>query len=166
MEIDPNSSPLVALAFLSIFHTLGGVAVGLGLRSFVDAPSLKALPRQAFVFIWGGMFGCLPLFAGLESGPGMLLAQIAILLGVIILTYLLRDYMREAFSNSNIVAIALGGVFLLTGMVGGWMFLFGDPDEPQRLAALVFIGAFGLTGGAIFLNGIKGVWRGEEEGED
>lgn len=139
------------LAFLSIFHVIGGAALGLTVRGWVDNPTRENLGGRIFLLVWGGMFGCMPLTFGLQEEPRLLIAQLAVLLTAFAVPYFWRDRLRELASEQYIVMLVFGGIFLLAGLIAGSFMI----REGEWLVALLFGGIFSLVGGGIFFGGLK-----------
>ncbi|MBI5653043.1 MAG: hypothetical protein HZC40_21735 [Chloroflexi bacterium] len=139
------------LGFLSIFHIIGGAAIGFTLRGLRDGFSI----RVPFMLIWGAGFGGLPLimgfvmFAQMEM-PYLVLAQIFIFIGAILVTALTPDWYLDVFKSKEVGAIGFGGIFLLVGIA---VAVVSFREEP--LVALVFGGIFGGVGAFVFWSGIK-----------
>jgi hypothetical protein len=51
------------LGFLSIFHVLGGIALGSTVRGLRNGFNGSKL----FFLVWGSMFGCIPLAIGAQA---------------------------------------------------------------------------------------------------
>jgi hypothetical protein len=139
------------LAFLSIFHVIGGAALGATVRAWLDSPTRQNLGRHVFFLIWGGMFGCMPLAFGLQEGGWMVVAQSAVLVTAFAVPFFWRDRLRELASQQFIIMLVFGGVFLVAGLVAGGAML----REGEWLVALLFGGIFSLVGGGIFFGGLK-----------
>ena len=146
------------LVFLSIFHAVGGAALGITLRGWVNDPSHKEVGRLFFL-VWGGMFGCMPLLFGLEYGLPMLAAQVAVLLSAIAVPFFWLDRLRELFSNQNLVLTGVGGIFLVAGLAAGGFLL----REGQWLPAALFGVPFVSMGGGIFFYGLRSLLQGSAE---
>lgn len=142
------------IAFFSLFHVIGGAALGITLRGWVNNPTRENLFGRFFFLIWGGMFGCIPLAIGIENGT--MAVQIVILLIAIVVPFIWLDHLREMVSDKNVVMVGFGGIFLIAGLVaGGAMF-----REREWLFAALFGGIFSLVGGSIFVSGLLNLMRG------
>jgi hypothetical protein len=142
------------IAFISIFHVIGGVALGITLRGWVNNPTRENLFSRTFFLIWGGMFGCMPLVFGIENGT--LVIQIVVLLIAIAVPFMWLEQLREMFSDQNVVMVGFGGIFLISGLVAGGALL----REREWLFAVLFGGIFSLVGGSIFFAGLRNLLRG------
>jgi len=91
------------IVFISLFHVIGGAALGITLRGWVNNPTRENLFRRVFFLIWGGMFGCMPLVFGIENGT--LLVQIVVLLVAIAVPFMWLEHLREMFSDQNVVMV-------------------------------------------------------------
>jgi hypothetical protein len=133
-------NPWIFIAFLSVFHILGGAAVGIALRDvrLGDKPNMMLL-------IWGLLFGGLPLAAAIGS-PIILPFQ----LGELILaggsTFFFWDRMQELLEQTGVVVILLAGVFFLVGCGAVGLLV----QQREFLTAFLF----GLTFGGAGLGGL------------
>jgi hypothetical protein len=154
-------SPLVLLAFLSIFHVIGAVALANGLRAVWDwrRDRERGPGNGVFLVVWGTMFGCMPFAFGLslaaekEVGTPLVLLGQAIVWAAAFLTALLFwdeviDWLRP-FLHPNVFLVGFGGVFML---VGAAVASFTIRDDV--LFGLLFGGIFMLVGGVIFALGV------------
>lgn len=142
------------LLFLSLFHVIGGIALGLTLNRLVRA---RRIDKQALFFVvWGGMFGCMPL-AMSEGDPRLLAAQVGILALAIGVPFAMGHSLREAFAQPAVQKIGFGGVFFVAGMgvLGVAIRSIGEAPLPIFLMAGVFV-AVGLS---IFVGGLREVSR-------
>jgi hypothetical protein len=143
------------LGFLSIFHIIGGAAIGFTLRGLRDGFSM----RVPFMLVWGAGFGGLPLVMGLAmfaqmEMPYLVLVQIFVFLGAILITALTPDWYFDAFKSKEIGMIGFGGIFLLVGIA---VAVVSFREEP--LVALIFGGIFGGTGAFVFWSGIQSLFK-------
>lgn len=138
--------------FLSLFHVIGGVAIGFTLRGIVD--SRENIGSRVFFLIWGGMFGCMPLAFGLDN-PATLPVQVGVLLAAIAVPFFWADRLREMFSDQSVLMLGFGGVFLLVGLIAGTLMA----REGEWIVALLFGGMFSLVGGGIFIGGLRALLR-------
>ena len=148
-------------AFISIFHVIGGVALGITLRGWASDPTRENLGGRVFFLVWGSMFGCMPLVFGLQTGLSMLAAQLAVLLVAIAVPFFWLERLRELTSDQNVVMIGFGGIFLIAGLAAGGFLL----REGEWLFAALFGGTFTLLGGGFFLGGLLKLLRGVSEDE-
>ena len=162
------SETISELAFLSIFHVIGGAALGLTLRSLVREPSLKGLFGRVFFLIWGGMFGCMPLAFSLQDG-GLNYTTLAFQLGILgtamAVPFFLYDYLREYARDKNMVRMGIGAaLFLFSAALSGAIIGSAGLDLPSLLIFTIFGGG----GGYLVVTGFRRVMigrEGEEEGE-
>jgi hypothetical protein len=154
-------NPLVLLAFLSIFHIIGSVALANGLRTIWDwwRDKERGLGNGVYFVIWGAMFGCMPFAFGLslaadnEVGTPLVLLGQGIVWGTAFLIALLFwddvvDWLRP-FLHPNVFLVGFGGIFML---VGAAVASFTIRDD--ILFGLLFGGIFMLIGGVFFAFGI------------
>jgi hypothetical protein len=154
-------NPLVLLAFLSIFHVIGAVALANGLRAIWDRWRDKegGLGNGIFFAVWGAMFGCMPFAFGLglaadnEVGTPLVLLGQGIVWGTAFLIALLFwddvvDWLRP-FLHPTVFLVGFGGIFMLVGAAVASFMIRDD-----ILFSLLFGGIFMLVGGVIFALGI------------
>lgn len=154
-------SPLAMLAFLSIFHVIGALALANGLRGLWNWLRGKERgPGSALFFVvWGAGFGCLPFAFGLglagdkETGDPLLLVGQIIVWGVAFLVALFFwddavDWVRP-FLHPYMFLIGFGGIFMLIGAATASLIIRDD-----FLFGLLFGGIFMLVGGLIFAFGV------------
>jgi len=150
-------NPLFTLAFLSLFHIIGAIAIGSALRSIwqsIRNEEPAGIFQQVFLVIWGGLFGCIPFGFGLDPElPGwFLLAQILIwAIPFFVTLFFGRAAMDWAkpLMNIKVGLMIFGGIFMLSGILGGWAtFKSGDVG-----AAIAISLIFGVVGAVIFLMG-------------
>ena len=151
---------ITILAFLSIFHLLGGAAIGFSVRGILRGkPSLVSL----FMIVWGAMFGCMPfaigasLFIALEA-PHWIAAEAGVLLVALIASALIPDTLLETLKSPAVSAIAFGGLFMLVGLGVGAVTMMHEP-----LLALLFGGSFTGAGALVFFTGVKKIFAPPEE---
>lgn len=145
------NGPIGTLAFVSIFHILGGGALGLtfrGLRKGFDFSKI-------FFLVWGTGFGCMPLAIGAQTfseGNVMYLfvLEVLILVGAVLVTALIPDWMLDTFKSQDVMAVGMGGLFFFIGIVVGGALLKSDP-----LMALLFGGAFAGSGGLLLYSRLR-----------
>ena len=145
------NDPIVALVFVSIFHIIGGVAVGSTLRGLRNGFPCGKI----FILIWGALFGCMPLAIGVETftktGAIYLLGiEILVLASAILGAALIPDWILESFSSVDLFPLGFGGLFLLVGLIVGGFSLKTDP-----LFGLVFGCIFGGVGAVVFILGLR-----------
>ncbi len=148
---------LAMLGFVSIFHIIGGAAIGSGLRRLSHGFALQPI----FFIVWGVFFGVLPLYIGVseltaKGFPLFFAAEIMVLLGTILLVAFVPDWIAEAFQSQNIYLILFGSVFLLTGIGAGiaaW--------QESIAAGLAMFFAFGSLGTFMFGMGLTKLLKGK-----
>ncbi|HEX7587676.1 MAG TPA: hypothetical protein VF478_05115 [Anaerolineae bacterium] len=139
------------LGFVSIFHILGGIALGYavrGLRNGFDG-------RKIFFLVWGAGFGCIPLAvgAGIFSDAHAIYLfgiEILVLASAIVVTALIPDEILDTFRSPELVPIEMGGLFILIGIVVGGAMLKTDP-----LFTILFGGSFAGAGALLFIRGLR-----------
>ncbi len=149
------NDPIFVLIFLSIFHIIGGIAVGSTLRGLRHGfPS-----GRLFFLIWGTLFGCMPLAIGFETFANadvvyLFALEMIVLAGAILGAALMPDWMLDAFSSAELLPLAIGGLFLLIGIIVGGVLLKTEP-----IVALAFGGIFGGVGALVFFSGLRSLLR-------
>jgi hypothetical protein len=111
---------LATLGFVSIFHVVGGVAFGVGLRRLLRSFSCQPV----FFLVWGGFFGGIPLLIGasqlLGKGQPIIFAvEAAVLLGTILVSAFVPDWIIDDFRSQNIYLMLFGAAFLFGGVIVG-----------------------------------------------
>ena len=144
------NSPLAQLGFVSLFHVIGGIAIGSALRGLKGGFSGGTL----FLLVWGGMFGCMPLAIGWDQfgaigRPDLLALEFGILIAAILATALMPGSMLEALKSPQVAPIAFGGLFLLIGIGAGVIMVQNDP-----LPGILFGGCFAGAGAISFVAGL------------
>jgi hypothetical protein len=137
-------------ALVSLFHVIGGVALGTTIRKMVDdfRAEGKLNLGRSFFLVWGGMFACIPLAFGLAV-PQILIAQVAVIAIAMLVPFFWADRARELVSDPNVIMMLFGGVFFVAGMGGGAAML----NEREYAGALTVGCLFVLIGGGIFWYG-------------
>lgn len=150
-------NPLFTLAFLSLFHIIGAIAIGSALRSIwqaIRSEQAVGVFQQIFLVIWGSLFGCIPFGFGLdpELPAWFLFAQILIwAIPFFIALFFGRTAIEWAkpLMNIKVGLMIFGGIFMLSGILGGWAtFKSGEVG-----AAVIISLIFGAVGAIIFLLG-------------
>ena len=136
---------LFPLAFLSIFHILGGAGLGVALRGLRRKRIREGVRENLVLIIWSLLFGGLPLAMGLAY-PGLFFFQILELGGACLVAFLYWDRIRELLGNTNLLLILFGGIFFSTGCGIGALLL--KTGEVLR-AVLVALPAGGLGLGLV-----------------
>ena len=150
---------LVLLAFLSLFHIVGGVVFGSSLRSL----SRRITGRSVFLLVWSLFFGGVPLLMYLQSDwPWWVHATRAVvLIGSAVLGFFLKDSLQGLLQQGHIVTMILGGVFMTTGtgLVASRIVAEGFP------LGLLMGSIFFLVGLGIFVLGFRG-WKKKTQDDD
>lgn len=139
------------VALISLFELIGGIAVGAGLRRLGRGLS----PNLIFFFVWGGMFSCIPLAAGLQEFSdtgqfGLLAVQLGVLLIAVLAAALTPNSILDSLRSPQVSPIAGGGLFVLVGIGVGVLVWQSAP-----LYALGFGGCFAGAGALLFISGLK-----------
>lgn len=139
------------LAFVCLFHVIGGAAVGSTVRGWLRG---RVACSSMYMVVWGGFFGGVPLVLGynlLVPQGGILYfgIELAVLFGTIALVALLPDWFVQSFDGRAIAPVALGGIFLLTGLAVGMSTFAESP-----LTALGIGGLFAGVGGLVFISAV------------
>jgi hypothetical protein len=150
------NSQLGTLAFLSVFHVIGGVAIGSAVRGWLRG---RFACRSLYLILWGAMFGLLPLVMGvmvfLPTGTVLFLGiQVGILLGTILVVALTPDWFVRAFDLQAMAPVLFGGLFFLVG-VGMGVVTYGE----SPVSALLVGGLFAAVGGLVMVGGLVKVFR-------
>jgi len=147
MESEAGSGFL--LAFLLPFHVGGGAAIGVALhRLFRGGIRLDGLGNNAFLLIWGLLFGGMPLVFGLNQGWFFGL-QLAIFVGTIAVVAVGYEWLRELYRQPGMFIASFGLAFLLIGA----SIVITSLQEGDAAAPLFGL-VFGGVGGLILLVGV------------
>jgi len=159
-----DDNPLWILGFLSLFHIIGGIALGNAVRNI-----WRAIRNQGentswggsiFFVVWGSMFGCMPFVFGLDPAlPNWFLpAQLLIWGTPFILSAVfgraILDWASPLF-NVGTGLMAFGGIFMFAGLLAGY-FTFSDGELFQ---AMLLGGIFGVIGLGIFILGLANLFK-------
>ena len=142
---------IITLAFVSIFHAIGGIAIGSTFRGL-----RYGFPwGRIFFLIWGALFGCLPLSIGAQTftkagAPYLFGIEMVVLMSSILGAALMPDWVLESYNWADLSPIGFGGLFLLIGVIAGGILLNTDP-----IWGLVFGCAFGGAGALTFVLGLR-----------
>jgi hypothetical protein len=144
------NSPLAQLGFVSLFHVIGGIAMGSALRGLRGGFSGGTL----FLLVWGGMFGCMPLAIGANEfgrtgGPAFFAIELGVLIAAILVTALMPDTLLESLKSPLVAPIAVGGIFFAIGIGAGVLIA-----QTDLLPALLFGGCFAGAGALAFVSGL------------
>lgn len=157
-----EDNPLVWLGFLSIFHIIGGIALGSsvrGIRQLIRGEG-GSLSNSLFFIVWGGMFGCMPLAFGFDPAIPfwVLAAQVLILAAAFIITAIFGrtalNWLKPVF-NVFTGLMAFGGIFMAAGLLGAYATL----KEGELATALILGLVFGIIGLGIFILGLAGLFK-------
>lgn len=145
-------NPWLVFGFLSIFHLIGGAAIGLGWRQWAAAWRAKGRRTPPFLFLWGVLLGLLPLlFALVTRDLRVLGGQGAVLVVGWALAFWLARPLSEAVSRRFVWFIVLGLILMIVGSVLAVLAMDATPEDLwQRLAfgGLLFaIGSLILAAG-------------------
>ncbi len=151
------NNPFVMLAFLSLFHIIGAIAVGSALRNIwrvIRTGEPFGTFRFVFFVLWGSLFGCIPFGSGLDPElPSWFLgAQVLIwaipFFAALLLGRAAIDWAKPLM-NIKVGLMIFGGIFMLSGILGGWAtFKNGEVG-----GAVIITLIFGAMGAVIFLMG-------------
>lgn len=152
--------PLFLTVFLSIFHALGGGAVGQGFRA-AQSGSHKA----TFFFLWGALMGLVPLIFDWF----FLIAQGNLIYGLVGPVLFIATALASAFLTLNIdggaiISTALGTVAFLLGLLSIPLML--DAARGRALGtedyafSSCFVLMFVVIGGSFAWNGLRAIFRG------
>lgn len=144
-----NNNALFVLAFLSIFHILGGGALGVALRNIREQPAAGCRSHFGLI-IWGLMFGGLPLMMGVAE-PLLLVFQLLEIVGALLATLFFWDRIRELLGRTNVMLTLFGGIFFAAGCAAAGFLI----KEKEWFMALLFGGLFGGVGAVVLSVGIK-----------
>ena len=144
-------SPIGMLAFLSLFHVLGGIAIGSTVRGLRKGSA----GRGVFFLIWGAMFGCMPLAIGAQTftqanAMYLFAVEVIVLAGAIVVTAFIPDVLLDTFKSPDVTTIWMGGLFFIIGVGVGAAMLKTEP-----LFTLLFGGSFAGAGALLFYRGLR-----------
>jgi hypothetical protein len=145
-------------AFLLPFHVIGGVAVGIAARRVIQSGfKLTSLASNAFLLLWGGMFGGMPLIFGLAMGPNWFFPlQLGVFLGTAALVAWQFEWLRDLYSQPAMWLASFGFIFFVIG-AGLAVSLLAEGDT----SGLIFGVVFGGVGGILTLVGVWMMLRSE-----
>jgi hypothetical protein len=146
------NNALMQNGFLLVFQLAGGIAMGSVVRGILRR---QAGCNSIFIFVWGLVFGGVPLAAGLEmsqQAPWLLIVQVSVLLISLGITALLPDIILDSLKSPPVSQLVFGSVFFVIG-VGILLSLLSDAtDLLQKLFMAV---VFSIVGGSFFLKGVQ-----------
>ncbi len=150
------NSALSSLLFVSVFHLIGGVAVGAGLRQILRRQFNCA---AIFIIIWGLGFGLGPLTfdianANAQHTPyplviGLLVFTVPLLIAALVP----QDYLAN-FTAPPVTGTVFGVIFFLVGAALG-VFLW----QQGSWLALLFGGCFMLGGAAVTISSVRDAFK-------
>lgn len=138
--------------FILIFNLVGGVADGYFFRGVIRR---RFACNSFFLFVWGTVFGGLPLFAGIaefETNPFLLATQIFVFAVSIIVVALAPDILVETLAAPPLRDTILGGICVAIGIMTLIMTLVDATDLPAKI---LFSGVFIIVGGYLIFDGAK-----------
>ncbi len=144
------NNPFAQLAFVCLFHLIGGIAIGSALRGLRSGFSTNTI----FFLVWGSIFGCVPLAVGWNEfgktgGLGFFALELGVLVAAILIAALMPDTLVESLKSPQVAPIAFGGLFVAIGIgVGAIM------AQSDLLPALFFGSCFAGAGGLVFVSGL------------
>lgn len=146
------NNALTQNGFLLVFQLAGGIAMGSVVRGILRR---QVGCNSIFIFVWGLVFGGVPLAAGLEmsqQAPWFLIVQVSVLLISLGITALLPDIILDSLKSPPVYQLVFGSVFFAIG-VGILLSLLSDAtDLLQKLFMAV---VFSVVGGSFFLKGVQ-----------
>ena len=154
-------TPVGLLAFLSIFHLIGGIALGMTFNRIVRERHLGG--QSIFFIVWGGMFGCMPLTFGSQSEPWVLAAQMGILALAIGIPFAIGGSLREGFQQKGVQNVLFGGIFLVIGLAALGIAVRLIPTDRAALGILVFALVFSAVGVPTFIKGLRDLVEVDED---
>ncbi len=149
------NDPIYTLGMLCVFHLIGGIGVGKGLRQLF-ARQLKGV---LFFLVWGSMFGIMPLWIGSSSFarmqmPYAIYIELFVLIAAIAVTALLPQEIWDSLSSPPVIATGIGAIFFLAGLGGFFLILSQNVGD-----ALLVGGIFMLVGGGTMAAGIAQAFK-------
>jgi uncharacterized membrane protein len=149
--------------FLSVFHLIGALVVGLSLRQLL---ARQFACNTFFLLIWGIGFGITPLSIGaarFESGElrPLFFAELFLVGATIAVAILAPEEYMASFFSRRLFLMAFGGLLILLGAaVFGVMVraVFGVTVR-NDLAVALLAGLVMLAGGIIFAIGLIQLWK-------
>lgn len=141
---------------LLIFNLVGGLVIGSVLRGFIRG---KLACNSIFLFVWGAVFGGIPLLAGIaefERNPFLPAAQIFVFAVTIIVVALAPDILVESFATPPLRDTIIGG---LCAAIGIALLIATLADPTDWLFKVMMGGAFAVVGSYIIIDGAKKLIR-------
>ena len=152
--------PLFITVFFSIFHALGGGAVGQGLRA-----AQRGSNKATFFFLWGGLMGLLPLIFDWF----FLIAQGNLIYGLVgpilfIVTAFASAFLTLNIDGGAIISAAIGTTGFLLGILSIPLMLdvakTANPGITDYAFGGCFVLIFAVIGGSFAWNGLRAIFRG------
>ncbi len=148
---------IFTLAFVCLFHVIGGAAIGATVRGWLRG---HFACNSSFMIVWGAIFGGVPLSLGyslLVPRGGILFfgIELAVLIGSIFVIALVPDWFVQSFDGRAIAPVAFGGLFLLCGLAVAAASFTSSP-----VTAIVVGGLFVGVGGFVFIWGLVRALKG------
>jgi hypothetical protein len=152
--------PLLLTVFFSIFHVLGGVAMGQGVRA-----ALRGSDESMSLVLWGAGMGGLPVIFDWF----FLIAQGHLIYGLIgpilfIITTLASAFLQVKMDGGALISAALGSAGLVMGLLSIPLMLDRSKTFDLGVTDYLFGGCFVLLfvviGGAFAWNGYSAMLRG------
>jgi hypothetical protein len=152
--------PLFLTVFFSIFHMLGGGAVGQGVRA-----AQRGSDKAMFFLLWGAGMGLVPLVFDWF----FLIAQGHLIYGLVgpilfVVTALASAFLELKIDGGAVISAAAGSVGFLLGILSVPLMLDAAKTHDLGAADYVFGGCFVLLfvviGGAFAWNGFSAIFRG------
>ncbi len=146
------NGPVPTLLFLSVFHLIGGIAVGAGLRQLL---ARQFNCRAIFFIIWGLGFGLGPLLGGIATltsshTPYLIVVEIAAFVVPLLITaFIPQDYLSN-FTTPPVTGTVFGLIFFLVG-AGLLVMLW----QTEIWLALLFGICFMLGGAAATISSVR-----------
>lgn len=158
-----DTTSIVLLSFLAVFHILGAASLGYAVRGFWRAihDETERVFGYVFLSLFGVLFGCFPLAYGLRATTPVwvLFSQV----GLVVLIFVLATFFWEAILrlgrlifHLNTGLMVLGIIFISAGIYGGITVRNDGGDLGQTL---LLGGIFGLIGLGILFLGIINFFR-------
>ncbi len=168
-NVEP-SNPIFLAFFFSIFHAMGGAAIGLGFRSLN-----QDLQKSKMLFIWGGLMGVVPflfdwvflisrgqLLYGLIGPAGWVLSMIVV--------GLFWQGESQRLNGSALIALFLGGAALIMGILLAPYMIHSAVQNEVGLADWIFGGIFlfmfVVIGGSIAWAGLMTLLRDSTQSQE
>ena len=133
------------VAFMMPFHVAGGAAIGAALHKIIgDGVTLRTIRDNAFLFLWGALFGGMPLVFALAAGSiWVIVLQLGLFCGATVVVAWRYEWIRDLYSQPGMFVATFGLAFAIIGAAISMLILSaGDPGG--LLIGLIFGGVGGL----------------------